>query len=568
MAHIYYRRFSMRKNGFCTFTLIVSLALAALPSSLAAAGTGGATTPASAPSLPAQQEMTLTIAPASSDSYDPEGSSFTAYRVMSFTRGQDGNWVWGTANGFTYPGNGSFEADALGSWPAAKLQNLAQQLALQVDDTAMTDKLAEKTLTNGSCSWTTTKAGIYLVCETATKPGNFPSQPFLVALPYTDEENENSWKYSLTAAPKGSAISLQKVIHDAKGSYLNTAAYEGTMDTVANGDTVQYRITTRIPDYTQVFFENGKNPTFELEDTMAKGLTLAPATVKLMSGENDLVKDTDYTQSISTDADGITTLTLRLTRSYLEVESHRNKELVLSYSVAVNDSVSLAADGNKNVVTLHYSYDPTDPDDTKKIEKEAKVYSFGIQVEKFNGDSDAAQKEKLAGAEFALFKETTKGCSASEALSQEPCRAVGVTDENGVLDFKALDAGTYYLKEVKAPDGYSLLMNPIKIEIIPAASQGTNGAEVINSGSFTAKVNGVTVPETGSEGVSRILNVANREGTVVVSAANHHGFSLPSTGGTGIVLLLVISFAGLMIVTSLYLRGDRKAKGNSSLQAK
>ena len=558
----------MRKNGFCTFTLIASLALAALPSSLAAAGTGGATTPASAPSLPTQQEMTLTIAPASSNSYDPEGSSFTAYRVMSFTQGQDGNWVWGTTNGFTYPGNGTFDADAFGTYPAAKLQDLAQQLALQVDDTTMTDKLPEKELTEGSCSWTTTKAGIYLVCETATKPGNFPSQPFLVALPYTDEENENSWKYSLTAAPKGSTVSLQKVIHDAKGSYLNEATYEGSKDTVANGDTVQYRITTRIPDYTQVFFADGKNPTFELVDTMVKGLTLTPATVQLTSGETTLTKDTDYTQSIATDEDGITTLTVRLTKSYLEVESHRNKEIVLAYSAAVNDSVSLAADGNENIVTLHYSYDPTNPDDTKEVEDEAKVYSFGIEIEKFNGDSDNAQKEKLAGAEFALYKETTKGCSASEALSQEPYRAVGVTNENGLLDFKALDAGTYYLKEVKAPDGYGLLMNPIKVEIIPASSEGTNGAEVISSGSFTAKVNGVTVSGTGSEGVSRILNAANREGTVVVSAANHHGFSLPSTGGTGIVLILVISLAGLITVTGLYLRGDRGTKGSSRVQAK
>ena len=558
----------MRKNRFCTFSLILALMIAALPATLAAAGTGGATTAASAPSLPTQQNMTLTITPAASASYNPEGSSFTAYRVMSFTQGNDGNWVWAVANGFQYPGAGSFDADALGSYPAAKLQNLAQQLALQVDDETMTDRLPEKALTEGSCSWTTDKAGIYLVCETVTAPGKFPSQPFLVALPYTDETNENSWRYDLTAQPKGSTVSLQKVIHDAKGSYLNTAAYEGSMDTVALGDTVSYRISTRIPNYTQVYFENGKNPTFQLVDVMAKGLTLTQSSVTLTSGETTLRKDTDYTQTAVTDSDGITTLTISFAAGYLQVEDNQNKEIVLSYDAVVNDSVSLAEDGNENVVTLTYSYDPTDPEDTKEVEDDARVYSFGIQVEKFDGDSDSAQKVKLEGAEFALFKETEKGCTASQALSQEPYRSVGVTNENGLLDFKGLDAGTYYLKEVKAPDGYSLLMNPIKVEIIPTSTEGANGAEVISSGSFTAKVNGTEVSAEGSDGTSRILNAAHREGTVVVSAANHRGFSLPSTGGSGIILILILSAAGLAAVTFFYVKGSRNRRdGSGSLNA-
>ena len=558
----------MQKNRFCTFTLILAFMIAVLPATLAAAGTGGASTSPSAPSLPTQQDMTLTITPAASASYDPAGSAFTAYRVMSFTQGNDGNWVWAVVNGFQYPGTGTFDADAFGSYPAAKLQNLAQQLALQVDDTTMTDKLPQKALTDGSLTWTTNKAGIYLVCETVTAPGKFPSQPFLVALPYTDETNENSWRYDLTAQPKGSTVSLQKVIHDAKGSYLNTATYDGSMDTVAQGDTVSYRISTKIPNYTQVYFENGKNPTFRLVDVMAKGLTLTESTVTLSTSETPLRKDTDYTQTVTTDSNGVTTLTINFAGSYLQVEDNQNKEIVLSYNAVVNDSVSLAANGNENVVTLYYSYDPTDLTDTNEIDDQAKVYSFGIQVEKFDGDSDSAQKVKLEGAEFALFKETEKGCTASQALSQEPYRSVGVTDENGLLDFKGLDAGTYYLKEVKAPDGYSLLMNPIKVEIIPASTAGTNGAEVISSGSFTAKVNGTVVSAEGTDGTSRILNAANREGTVVVSAANHRGFSLPSTGGSGIIVILILSAAGLAAVSFFIVKGGRnRHEGSGSLNA-
>lgn len=558
--HIYHRRFPMRKNRFCTFTLISALAIAALPASLSAAGAGGATTPATAASLPTSQNVTLTITPGTNGSYDPTGSKYTAYRVMSYTQQTGGAWTWQVVNGFTAPSTGAFDPDALGSYSAARLQSLADELALQVDDTTMTDRLEEKALNAGSCSWTTDKMGVYLVCETETAAGNFPAKPFLVSLPYTNGENENSWVYSLTVSPKGSPVRLQKVIHDAKGSYLNTVTYDGDKDTVAAGDTVQYRISTRIPDYTEVFFADNRNPTFELVDTMAKGLTLQVDSISLTAGGRTLTKDTDYIQGVADGDGGVKILTINMTCSFLSNESNQNQELVLAYSVLVNNDVSLADNGNENTVTLNYSCDPLTPNETEQVEDDAAVYSFGIQVEKFNGDADGAQKEMLSGAEFVLYKETTKGCTIAQALAGQPYREVGVTDGSGRLDFKGLDAGTYYLKEVKAPDGYSLLMNPIKVELIPdaAAAQNGTGAEVINSGAFTAKVNGTTVTSSGSAGTSRIMNASNREETVIVSAANHTGFSLPLTGGSGIILLLVISAAGLAGVTAMFMRSERK----------
>ena len=552
----------MRKNRFCTFTLIVALAIAALPASLAAAGGTDGAGGASASSLPVQQNMTLTITPGTNGSYDPAGSKYTAYRVMSFTRGNDGNWTWAWVNGFHSPAGVTLTADSFGSYPAAKLQNLAEQMALQVDDTTMTDRLAEQALTGtpASCSWTTDKAGIYLVCETETRAGNFPAKPFLAALPYTDETEENRWNYDLTASPKGSEVGLTKVIHDAKGSYLNTAVCDNDKDTVAVGDTVQYVISTRIPAYTSVFFEDGKNPTFRLTDTMAKGLTLNESSITLSSGNDTLQMgaDKDYTRTIAEGTGGATVITISLTPAYLADTSHHGKELVLSCSAVVNDNVSLAADGNENRVTLDYSYDPLHPDDTTQIDDTTHVYSFGIEVEKFDGDVDGATKVKLAGAQFELYKETAAGCTAEQALAGQPYRTVQVTGSDGLADFKALDAGTYYLKEVKAPDGYSLLMNPIKVEIIPASAEGTNGAEKITSGDFTVKVNGSAVSASGGEGTTRILNAADREGTVVVAAANHRGFSLPVTGGSGITLILLISAAGLTAAIALYARGDRK----------
>lgn len=101
----------------------------------------------------------------------------------------------------------------------------------------------------------------------------------------------------------------------------------------------------------------------------------------------------------------------------------------------------------------------------------AEIAFAGFSIKKVD---QGTKKKALAGAEFTLEKKDEEK-SASEAEVWEPVAAgvsedgrpnyIFVTGEDGVIHFSRLESGTYRLTEVKAPDGYALLAEPIEVTI-------------------------------------------------------------------------------------------------------
>ena len=80
---------------------------------------------------------------------------------------------------------------------------------------------------------------------------------------------------------------------------------------------------------------------------------------------------------------------------------------------------------------------------------------------------------KLEGATFKLYrdsnlsdlvkvKKSTNGYVVSNSVDEEI-----VSNAKGEFVIQGLDQGTYYLKEIKAPDGYTLLKEALEIQITP-----------------------------------------------------------------------------------------------------
>ena len=114
-----------------------------------------------------------------------------------------------------------------------------------------------------------------------------------------------------------------------------------------------------------------------------------------------------------------------------------------------------------------------------------------------------------------------------------------VSQANGKLIILGLDAGTYYLKEVEAPDGYNAFTQPVPL----------TASEDIRPFTIFADENGKVADIQQTDGVHKEITY-DLTYTVV---HNSKGVVLPSTGGMGtfwlitIGTLLAIGFAVFLI---------------------
>ena len=106
-------------------------------------------------------------------------------------------------------------------------------------------------------------------------------------------------------------------------------------------------------------------------------------------------------------------------------------------------------------------------------------------------------------------------------------------DSNEALIYEdEISAGTYYLVETKAPDGYNLLENPIELLITQDSETGKY--------TISATMGGTTI------GYPKLAQITGTLNWMLV-VTNDAGAMLPNTGGPGtsIIYLLGIMLIGL-----------------------
>ena len=194
--------------------------------------------------------------------------------------------------------------------------------------------------------------------------------------------------------------------------------------------------------------------------------------------------------------------------------------ITVTYTAHLNDKAYVNIEGgstsNINKVYLTYSNNPKDESSIGKTPESTPVYVYTYQLNNTKYHDDDNPNNVLAGAGFRLYSD--EAChdedeiklkmndddTYSRDFSTEGKGVEMISGQDGQFNVKGLDAGTYYLKETKTPDGYSACkVIPVTIKADHSRNDQVNleGSNLTND-IVNIKAGGITLPSTGGIGTT------------------------------------------------------------------
>ena len=452
-----------------------------------------------------------------------EGQTIKVYKLFDLTVSE---------SHYAYTVNETYKsaiATALGSQDTATSEELYEKLAKYTTDSAEIQKFADDFTAAALRAGTSeTKASPKLGKVTEYKFENLDYGYYLVYQTGTKEIQSSLIsvdKESVNVDLKGQAPSITK---------------KADAETVEIGQVVTYTITGTIPDTTGY-----DTYVYKIKDTLTDGLDFVNA-----NGEAPV--DTNYSVSVQIgegqatqqtavlSGDNSRTMTLDLSEWVRNNHASKGQEFTVTYYAKVNANAVVT---EKNSASLEYGNDPSNT--TTTTPSEVKTPTYPLQIRKFaRGD----EQNFLDGATFRLYP--------TEGDAKADTNAIGVTGSNGTytvdknsknfdmvsveseipsgmnLKLNGLAAGTYWLVETEAPDGYNGVTAPIKITI--TKSNDTD-------------VNNWTISKGDDVETDKIIDIENSTGTI-----------LPGTGGMGTVLFTVVGVVLALLIGASFVISRRK----------
>lgn len=314
------------------------------------------------------------------------------------------------------------------------------------------------------------------------------------------------------------------------------------------GDDVTFRLTGTLPST----LDDYATYKYVFHDTLSNGLTLNASSVKVYLDNDGLATKTEIKSDFT-----INSSDHSLTVSFDNVKGIEgvtaNSKIIVEYTAKLNSSAEVGTPGNENEVYLEFANNPNQSGDgtvdTGSTPKdEVIVFTYELDVTKVDG---ADEKIKLKDAEFklrsgekwAIVNDNNKITGWADTEAEGSTLTSG---SDGVFKVIGLDAGTYYLKETKAPVGYNLLEDEIALTIEATLSETSN-----YSGNPAQALTGLTIT-VGNDTANGDIST----GIVTTTVVNNAGTVLPSTGGIGTTLFYVIG--GVLVLAAIVLLVTRR----------
>lgn len=374
-------------------------------------------------------------------------------------------------------------------------------------------------------------AGYYLIVDTtdfSTGDSYHAYNSFLLKV--------NKGKFNLPIKPKFVKPTVEKKVYDNDNNDISSAGGWGSSADHAINEKFKFQLIAKLPASSDRAYDYYDNYTVRFTDTLSDGITFDKLdTVEITNGDgstpqvinNYTLDPNDPQSSFKLSIDDVKTCVPDL---------NKGATITVTYTAHLNEKAYVNTVGggtdNKNSVYLEYSNNPrisTSLDHTP--ESEVRVYTYQLNNTKYRDDDTPGNE--LAGAGFRLYSD--EAChdedeiklkmnddgTYSRDFSTEGKGVEMISGQDGQFNVKGLDAGTYYLKETKTPDGYSAC------KVIPVTIKADH--------SRNDQVN-----LEGSNLTNDIVNI--KDG----------GITLPSTGGIGTTLFYVVG-GGLMVAAIVLL---------------
>ena len=470
-------------------------------------------------------------------------------------------------------------SDNAGTDSKVASDNVLSSIAAKLDG-----KDGWQTTTAGSPSLSGLDAGYWLfLTATAGKPDGKSTDGFTSPV-YAVIDGEST----TTVTPKKDVPTVEKKVLDDADAVSDDIKGSDKWKDVADsqiGQEVNYKLTGTIASNYATF----STYAYKFTDVLSDGLDYVDGSVEVYAVNHDVYNKIEGSKYEVACANNTLTVDFKVdgTKKGLKdvADVDANTQIVVFYKAKLNSNAVIgnAANdkkgGNPNTVKLEYSNNPYAAGTGETLEDTVADFAFKLNLNKV----DQGTEEGLAGAVFTIQSDdaNTNGqyVASKDAAGVVAGQLVPVTDVNRLPDYvmftsgndgkiavSGLDAGSYKVTEVKAPDDSYTKANPFTFMITVKYDDATMKVTELKAKVSESDKGRTDIAFGTLDGIAGDNKLTGTDGTnaaageVTINVGNTKSVGLPLTGLNGVTLTWIAGGAVLCIGVAHLIRSRKQAE--------